>query len=56
MDTALTTTIVSTSAPLITSVLGMFIMVNQVGKRIDNLQVNIRELRVALGDALLRRD
>jgi hypothetical protein len=37
MDTALTTTIVSTSGPAIISVLGMFIMVNQVGKRIDRI-------------------
>ena len=37
MDTALATTIVSTGGVVITSVLGMFIMVNQVGRRIDNM-------------------
>jgi len=55
MDTALTTTIVSTSGAVITSVLGMFFMVSQVGRRIDDLRVDVGELRAALRDALSRR-
>jgi hypothetical protein len=43
MDPALATTIVSTSGPVITSVLGMFIMVNQVGRRIDNMNKRLGE-------------
>ena len=45
MDTALTTTIVSTSGAVITGVFGMFFAVNQLGKRIDDLRVDVRELR-----------
>jgi len=41
MDTALMTTIVSTSGPLIISVCGVFIMVHQVGRRIDRLRVDL---------------
>jgi hypothetical protein len=37
MDTALTTTIVSTSGAVITGVFGMFFAVNQLGKRIDEV-------------------
>jgi len=56
MDTALTTTIVSTSGAVITGIFGMFFTANQLGKRIDDttnqlgkrlddLRVDIRELR-----------
>jgi CHAD domain-containing protein len=56
MDTALTTTIVSTSGAVITGVFGMFFTANQLGKRIDDisnqlgkriddLRVDVRELR-----------
>jgi hypothetical protein len=52
MDTALTTTIVSTSGAVITGIFGMFFTANQlgkriddVGKRIDDLRVDVRELR-----------
>lgn len=56
MDTALTTTIVSTSGAAITGILGMFFTANQLGKRIDDttnqlgkriddLRGDIRELR-----------
>ncbi len=45
MDTALTTTIVSTSGAVITGVFGTFFTANQLGKRIDDLRVDIRELR-----------
>lgn len=45
MDTALTTTIVSTSGAVITGVLGMFFTTNQLGKRIDDLRVDVRDLR-----------
>jgi len=56
MDTALTTTIVSTSGAVITGIFGMFFTANQLGrriddignqlgKRIDDLRVDVRELR-----------
>jgi hypothetical protein len=45
MDAALTTTIVSTSGAVITGVFGMFFTANQLGKRIDDLRVDVRELR-----------
>jgi hypothetical protein len=56
MDTALTTTIVSTSGAVITGVVGMFFTAtqlgkriddisNQLGKRIDDLRVDVRDLR-----------
>ena len=45
MDTTLTTTIVSTSGAVITGIFGMFFTANQLGKRIDDLRVDIRELR-----------
>jgi len=45
MDTTLTTTIVSTSGAAITGIFGMFFTANQLGKRIDDLRVDIRELR-----------
>ncbi len=44
MDTALTTTIVSTSGAMITGVFGMFFAVNQLGKRIDDLRADVRVL------------
>jgi hypothetical protein len=44
MDTALTTTIVSTSGAVITGVFGMFFAVNQLGKRIDDLRADVRVL------------
>ena len=45
MDTTLTTTIVSTSGAVVTGIFGMFFTANQLGKRIDDLRVDIRELR-----------
>ena len=56
MDTALTTTIVSTSGAVITGIFGMFFTANQLskriddatvqlGKRIDDLRGDIKELR-----------
>jgi len=45
MDTALTTRIVSTSGAVITGICGMFFTANQLGKRIDDLRVDVRELR-----------
>jgi hypothetical protein len=36
---------VSTSGAVITGVFGMFFTANQLGKRIDDLRVDIRELR-----------
>jgi hypothetical protein len=45
MDTTLTTTIVSTSVAVITGIFGMFFTANQLGKRIDDMRVDIRELR-----------
>jgi len=45
MDTALMTTIVSTGGAVITGVCGMFVTANQLGKRIDDLRVDIRDLR-----------
>jgi hypothetical protein len=48
MDTALITTIVSTSGAVITGIFGMFFTANQLGKRIDDLRVDIRDLRSEL--------
>lgn len=45
MDTTLTTTIVSTSGAVITGIFGMFSTANQLGKRIDDLRVDVREMR-----------
>jgi hypothetical protein len=45
VDAALTTTIVSTSGAVITGIFGMFFTANQLGKRIDDLRVDIKELR-----------
>jgi len=45
MDTTVTTTIVSTSGAVITGIVGMFFTANQLGKRIDDMRVDIRELR-----------
>jgi hypothetical protein len=45
MDTALTTTIVSTSGAVITGIMGMFFTANQLGKRIDDLRADFRDLR-----------
>jgi vacuolar-type H+-ATPase subunit I/STV1 len=41
MDTALTTTIVSTSGAVITGVFGMFFTANQLGKRIDDVNTQL---------------
>ncbi len=53
MDTALLTTIVSTSGAVITGVFGMFFMANQLGRRIDDSNVSlgkrIDDLNVSLG-------
>jgi hypothetical protein len=48
MDTALTTTIVSTSGAVITGIFGMFFTANQLGKRIDDLRVDVRDLLTGL--------
>lgn len=45
MDSTFTTTIVSTSGAVITGIGGMFFTANQLGKRIDDVRVDIRELR-----------
>lgn len=45
MDTALTTTIVSTGGAVITGIFGMFFTANQLGKRIDDLRGDFKELR-----------
>jgi hypothetical protein len=45
MDPALTTTIVSTGGPVIVGVFGMFFTANQIGRRIDNTNQNLRDLR-----------
>jgi hypothetical protein len=45
MDTALMTTIVSTSGAVITGIFGMFFTANQLGKRIDDLRGDIRDFR-----------
>jgi hypothetical protein len=41
MDTALLTTLISTSGAVITGVFGMFFTANQLGKRIDDLRVSL---------------
>jgi hypothetical protein len=41
MDTALLTTIVSTSGAVITGVFGMFFMANQLGRRIDDSNASL---------------
>jgi len=50
MDTALITTIISTSGAVITGVFGMFFTVNQLGKRMDDLNKRIDDLRTAVRD------
>lgn len=45
MDTTLTNTIVGTSGAMITGIFGMFFTANQLGKRIDDLRVDFKELR-----------
>jgi CHAD domain-containing protein len=45
METTLTTTIVSASGAVITGIFAMFFTANQLGKRIDDMRVDIRELR-----------
>ncbi len=54
MDTALTTTIVSTSGAVITAIAGMFFTTNQLGRRIDDVRIHlgkqIDDLRVDVRD------
>lgn len=45
VDTALATTLVSTSGAVIVGVFGMFINSSQLGKRIDDTNQNLREFR-----------
>ena len=45
MDTALTTTIVSTGGAVVVGVFGMFFTANQIGKRVDDLRQDFRDLR-----------
>ncbi len=58
MDTALTTTIVSTSGAVVTGVLGMFFTANQLGKRIDDMGKRIDDVSNQLGKRIddLRAD
>jgi hypothetical protein len=45
MDNALLTTLVSTGGAVITGVFGMFFTANQLGKRIDDLRSDMKDLR-----------
>ncbi len=58
MDTALTTTIVSTSGAVITGVFGMFFTANQLGKRMDDMGKRIDDVSNQLGKRIddLRAD
>jgi len=46
MDPTLSTTIVSTGGAVIVGVFGMFFTENQIGRRIDDTNQNLRDLRV----------
>ena len=45
MDPTLTTTLVSTGGAVIVGVLGMFFTANQIGRRIDDTNQNLRDFR-----------
>jgi hypothetical protein len=45
MDPTLSTTIVSTGGAVIVGVFGMFFTANQIGRRIDDTNQNLRDLR-----------
>ncbi len=45
MDPALTSTIVSTGGAVIVGVFGMFFTANQIGRRIDDTNQSLRDLR-----------
>ncbi len=45
MDTSIVTTLISTSGAVIAGVFGMFYTSSQVGKRIDDLRQDVRDLR-----------
>jgi hypothetical protein len=45
VDQALATTLISTSGSVIVGVFGMFFTANQLGRRIDDLRTDVRDLR-----------
>ncbi|HEX4809561.1 MAG TPA: hypothetical protein VH325_11565 [Bryobacteraceae bacterium] len=45
MDAALATTLVSTAGSVIVGIFGMFFTANQIGRRIDDTNQNLRDFR-----------
>ena len=50
MDTAIMTTIVPTAGAVITGIFGMFFTANQIGRRMDDLKTDLRDLRVEFSE------
>lgn len=48
MDNALATTIVSTGGAVIVGVFGLYFHSNQMGKRLDDLKADVKDLRTEL--------